>query len=165
MPPAGADAVPVPARLRGEVELRDVSFCYAGADGARAGPGVTARSRPARPSPWSGATGAGKSTVVKLLARFYDPTGGTVLVDGIDVRRFDPAAFHHRLGVVPQEAHLFSGDVADNISYGAPQASPAEVEAAARAGRRAGAPSPRYRTDFANRSTSAGRACPPGSGN
>ncbi|MGB8254352.1 MAG: ABC transporter ATP-binding protein, partial [Pseudonocardiaceae bacterium] len=79
-----------------------------------------------------GATGAGKSTVVKLLARFYDPTIGTVVIDGTDVRRFDPAAFHHRLGVVPQEAHLFRGDVAGNISYGDPQASPAEVEAATR---------------------------------
>jgi ATP-binding cassette subfamily B protein len=55
-----------------------------------------------------------------------------VLVDGVDVRRYDPAAFHHRLGVVPQEAHLFRGDVAGNISYGASQAQPAEVEAAAR---------------------------------
>ncbi len=60
---------------------------------------------------------------------------GTAFVrryDGVDVRRFDPAAFHHRLGVVPQEAHLFRGDVAGNIGYGAPQASPAQVEAAAR---------------------------------
>jgi ATP-binding cassette subfamily B protein len=69
---------------------------------------------------------------VKLLARFYDPTAGTVLIDGVDVRRFDLAAFHHRLGVVPQEAHLFSGDIADNISFGAPGASPAQIEAAAR---------------------------------
>ncbi len=79
-----------------------------------------------------GATGPGKSTVVKLLARFYDPTAGTVLIDGVDLRRFDPAAVHPRVGVVPQEPHLFRGDIADNISYGAPQASPADVEAAAR---------------------------------
>ncbi|MGH8922000.1 MAG: ABC transporter ATP-binding protein, partial [Actinomycetes bacterium] len=79
-----------------------------------------------------GATGAGKSTRIKLLARFYDPAGGTVLVDGVDLRRYDPAAFRRRLGVVPQEPHLFRGDVADNIGYGAAQSSPAEVEAAAR---------------------------------
>jgi ATP-binding cassette subfamily B protein len=131
IPPPGTDAVPVPARLRGEVELRDVTFSYPGA-AQPALAGVSLRIAPGETVALVGATGAGKSTVVKLLARFYDPTAGTVLVDGVDVRRFDPAAFHHRLGVVPQEAHLFRGDVADNISYGAPQASPAEVEAAAR---------------------------------
>ncbi|MDQ3762021.1 MAG: ABC transporter ATP-binding protein/permease [Actinomycetota bacterium] len=131
VPPPGADAVPVPARLRGEVELRDVTFSYPGA-AQPALVGVSLRVAPGETVALVGATGAGKSTVVKLLARFYDPTAGTVLVDGVDVRRFDPAAFHHRLGVVPQEPHLFRGDVAYNISYGVPQASPAEVEAAAR---------------------------------
>jgi ATP-binding cassette, subfamily B, bacterial len=131
VPAPGADAVPVPARLRGDVELRDVTFCYPGA-AQPALAGVSLRIAPGETVALVGATGAGKSTVVKLLARFYDPTDGVVLVDGVDVRRYDPAAFHHRLGVVPQEAHLFRGDVADNISYGASQALPAEVEAAAR---------------------------------
>ncbi|MGH3775616.1 MAG: ABC transporter ATP-binding protein [Pseudonocardiaceae bacterium] len=131
VPAPGADAVPVPARLRGEVELRDVTFCYPGA-AQPALAGVSLRIEPGETVALVGATGAGKSTLVKLLARFYDPVAGTVLVDGVDLQRYDPAAFHHRLGVVPQEAHLFRGDVADNISYGAPQASPAEVEAAAR---------------------------------
>ena len=131
VPPPGTDAVPVPSRLRGEVELRDVTFCYPGA-AAPALDRVSLRIAPGETVALVGATGAGKSTVVKLLARFYDPTAGTVLVDGIDVRRFDPAAFHHRLGMVPQEAHLFRGDVAGNISYGVAQASPAEVEAATR---------------------------------
>ncbi len=131
VPPPGADAVPVPARLRGDVELRNVTFHYPGA-AQPALTGVSLRIAPGETVALVGATGAGKSTVVKLLARFYDPAGGTVLVDGVDVRRYDPAAFHHRLGVVPQEAHLFRGDVADNISYGAPQARPAEVEDAAR---------------------------------
>ena len=130
-PPDTTDAVPVPVRLRGEVELRDVTFNYLGAT-QPALAGVSLHIAPGETVALVGTTGAGKSTVVKLLARFYDPTAGTVLVDGVDVRRFDPAAFHHRLGVVPQEAHLFRGDVAGNISYGAPQASPAEVEAAAR---------------------------------
>jgi ATP-binding cassette subfamily B protein len=131
VPAPDTDAVPVPARLRGEVELRDVTFSYPGA--ARpALIGVSLHIAPGETVALVGATGAGKSTVVKLLARFYDPTAGTVLVDGVDVRCFDPAAFHHRLGVVPQEAHLFRGDVAANISYGAPRASPTEVEAAAR---------------------------------
>ncbi len=130
-PPNATDAVPVPVRLRGEVELRDVTFSYPGAT-QPALVGVSLRIAPGETVALVGPTGAGKSTVVKLLARFYDPTAGAVLVDGVDVRRFDPAAFHHRLGVVPQEAHLFRGDVASNISYGVPQASPAEVEAAAR---------------------------------
>jgi ATP-binding cassette subfamily B protein len=131
VPPPEADAVPVPSRLRGEVELRDVTFSYPGA-ATPALDRVSLRIAPGETVALVGATGAGKSTVVKLLARFYDPTAGTVLVDGIDVRRFDPVAFHHRLGVVPQEAHLFRGDVAGNISYGVEQASPAEVEAATR---------------------------------
>ncbi|MGH3693084.1 MAG: ABC transporter ATP-binding protein [Pseudonocardiaceae bacterium] len=130
VPPPGSDATPVPARLRGEAELRDVTFCYPGS-APPALVGVSLRIAPGETVALVGATGAGKSTVVKLLARFYDPTAGTVLVDGVDVRRFDPAAFHHHLGVVPQEAHLFRGDVAGNISYGAPQSSPAQVEAAA----------------------------------
>jgi ATP-binding cassette subfamily B protein len=113
------------------VELRDVTFSYAGA-AQPALAGVSLLIAPGETVALVGATGAGKSTVVKLLARFYDPTAGTVLVDGVDVRRFEQAAFHHRLGVVPQEPHLFRGDVANNISYGASEASPAEIEAAAR---------------------------------
>jgi ATP-binding cassette subfamily B protein len=80
-----------------------------------------------------GQTGAGKSTIVKLIARFYDVTGGAVLVDGVDVRSYDLTAFRHRLGVVPQEAYLFSGTVAEAIGYARPWASMDEIEAAARA--------------------------------
>ena len=80
-----------------------------------------------------GQTGAGKSTIVKLIARFYDVTGGAVLVDGVDVRSYDLTEFHHRLGVVPQEAYLFSGTVADAIAYARPDASMDEIEGAARA--------------------------------
>ena len=122
----------VPGRLRGEVELRDVGFSYAGAD-RPALDGVSLRVAPGETVALVGATGAGKSTLVKLLARFYDSGSGDVLVDGVDVRRYRLAAFRHRLGVVPQEAHLFTGDVASNIAYGCPDATPAEIEAAARA--------------------------------
>ena len=80
-----------------------------------------------------GETGAGKSTVVKLLARFYDPDTGSVLVDGRDLRTLDLPAFRRQLGYVPQEAFLFTGTIRDNIAYGRPEASRAEVEAAARA--------------------------------
>jgi ATP-binding cassette subfamily B protein len=71
--------------------------------------------------------------VVKLITRFYDPTGGEVLIDGLDLRRLDLASYRHQLGYVPQEAFLFSGTIRDNIAYGRPDATDAEVEAAARA--------------------------------
>ncbi|MYS83748.1 ABC transporter ATP-binding protein [Embleya scabrispora] len=80
-----------------------------------------------------GETGAGKSTLVKLVARFYDVTAGAVLVDGVDVRDYDLSAYRHRLGIVPQEAYLAPGSVRDAIAYGRPEATDAEVEAAARA--------------------------------
>ena len=80
-----------------------------------------------------GQTGAGKSTVMKLLARFYDPDEGSVRVDGYDLRSLDLRSFRHQLGYVPQESFLFTGTIRDNIAYGRPQSSDAEVEAAARA--------------------------------
>ncbi|WFB09413.1 ABC transporter ATP-binding protein/permease [Streptomyces sp. LX-29] len=80
-----------------------------------------------------GQTGAGKSTLVKLVARFYDPTAGSVRVDGADLRELDLTRYRHRLGVVPQESYLFAGTVRDAIAYGRPGATDAEVEAAARA--------------------------------
>ncbi|MFD5429461.1 ABC transporter ATP-binding protein [Streptomyces sp. NPDC127084] len=80
-----------------------------------------------------GETGAGKSTLVKLVARFYDPTSGRVTADGTDLRELDLTAYRHRIGIVPQEAYLFAGTVRDAIAYGRPEATDAEVEAAARA--------------------------------
>jgi ATP-binding cassette, subfamily B, bacterial len=129
--PIGAPA-PVPLRLKGEVRLCDVSFRYAGAD-EPALAGVSLRVAPGETVALVGATGAGKSTLVKLLARFYDVGSGAVLVDGVDVRRYPLAEYRRRLGIVPQEPHLFTGDVAANIAYGRPDATPAQIEAAARA--------------------------------
>ncbi|CCH34751.1 ABC transporter ATP-binding protein [Saccharothrix espanaensis] len=130
VPPA-EHPVPVTA-LRGEVVLEDVTFTYPGA--ARpALAGVTLHVAPGETVALVGETGAGKSTLVKLVARFYDTTGGRVLVDGVDLRDYDLSAFRQRLGVVPQEAHLFGGDVAENVAYGRPAASKAEVERAVRA--------------------------------
>jgi ABC-type multidrug transport system fused ATPase/permease subunit len=80
-----------------------------------------------------GATGAGKSTIAKLLARFYDPTHGRVLVDGFDLREVTSASLRSQLGIVPQEAFLFSGTIAENIAFGNPRAGDAEVHEAARA--------------------------------
>jgi ABC-type multidrug transport system fused ATPase/permease subunit len=80
-----------------------------------------------------GATGAGKSTFAKLAARFYDPTAGRVLVDGYDLRDVAGGSLRSQMGIVPQEAFLFSGTIHDNIAFGKPDASEAEIEAAARA--------------------------------
>jgi ATP-binding cassette subfamily B protein len=80
-----------------------------------------------------GATGAGKSTLAKLVARFYDPTDGRVLVDGHDLRDVRAASLRSQLGVVPQEGFLFSGTVRDNIAFGRPDATEEEIAAAARA--------------------------------
>jgi ATP-binding cassette subfamily B protein len=129
--PAGED-VPVPARLEGGVELRGVTFRYS-PDAAPALDDVSLVVAPGETMALVGATGAGKSTLVKLLARFYDVGAGAVLVDGVDVRRHRLAAYRRRLGIVPQEPHLFTGDVAANIAYARPDASPAEIEAATRA--------------------------------
>jgi ATP-binding cassette subfamily B protein len=129
--PQSEHPVPPPPRLRGEVELREVSFSYAGA-AKPALEKINLRVPAGQTVALVGETGAGKSTLVKLLARFYDATGGRVLVDGVDVRRYDLPKFRQRLGVVPQEAHLFTGDVADNVRYGRPEASDATVEHAVR---------------------------------
>jgi ATP-binding cassette subfamily B protein len=80
-----------------------------------------------------GETGAGKSTILKLIARFYDPDSGAVTLDGHDLRILSLHDFRSRLGYVPQESFLFTGSIRDNIAYGRPDATDAEVEAAARA--------------------------------
>ncbi|MFE6283312.1 ABC transporter ATP-binding protein [Streptomyces sp. NPDC057877] len=120
--------------LRGEIAFEDVHFAYGGADdGEAALTGIDLRVPAGQTVAFVGETGAGKSTLVKLVARFYDPTGGRVTVDGADIRDLDLTAYRHRLGVVPQEAYLFPGTVRDAIAYGRPDATDAEVEAAARA--------------------------------
>ena len=129
--PAAARPVIAP-RLNGRIELRDVDFGYGGSK-ANALAGVNLTIEPGETVALVGQTGAGKSTLVKLIARFYDATRGRVLVDGTDVRDYDLASYRHRLGVVPQESYLFAGTVRDSIAYARPDASDAEVEAAARA--------------------------------
>ncbi|MGS0686681.1 ABC transporter ATP-binding protein [Nakamurella sp. GG22] len=132
--PAALHPLPVPA-LAGGIIASGVGFRYSTADDAAAPAltGVDVHIAPGQTVAVVGATGAGKSTLVKLIARFYDVTTGSILVDGVDIRRFDMGAYRRRLGVVPQEPHLFIGSVRDNIAYGRPEATDAEVEAAARA--------------------------------
>ncbi|MGW0184196.1 ABC transporter ATP-binding protein [Streptomyces sp. NPDC003362] len=117
--------------LRGDIAFEDVHFAYG--DEEEALTGIDLRIPAGQTVAFVGETGAGKSTLVKLVARFYDPTGGRVTVDGRDLRALDLTSYRHRLGVVPQEAYLFPGTVRDAIAYGRPDATDAEVEAAARA--------------------------------
>ncbi|MER5275063.1 ABC transporter ATP-binding protein [Streptomyces sp. NPDC002809] len=117
--------------LRGEIAFEDVSFAYGGEEAALTG--IDLHIPAGQTVAFVGETGAGKSTLVKLVARFYDPTGGRVTADGTDLRDLGLTAYRHRLGVVPQEAYLFAGTVRDAIAYGRPDATDAEVEAAARA--------------------------------
>jgi len=144
-------------RIRGEVRFEDVSFAYTRAPERRAavsgfGPaGNGSGSAPTEPEEvlaldhvsleippgqtvaLVGATGAGKSTMAKLIARFYDPTAGAVLVDGHDLREVSSASLRSQMGIVPQEAFLFSGTVAENIAFGRPDADESQIRAAAAA--------------------------------
>ncbi|MCC4321535.1 ABC transporter ATP-binding protein/permease [Streptomyces malaysiensis subsp. malaysiensis] len=117
--------------MRGEIDFDEVRFRYG--DGEEALAGISLTIPAGQTVAFVGETGAGKSTLVKLVARFYDPTGGAVRVDGVDLREFDLTEYRGHLGVVPQEPYLFAGTVRDAIAYGRPGASDAEVEAAARA--------------------------------
>lgn len=117
--------------LRGEIAFEGVSFAYTGEEEALTG--IDLRIPAGQTVAFVGETGAGKSTLVKLVARFYDPTSGRVTADGTDLRRLDRTEYRHRLGVVPQESYLFEGTVRDAIAYGLPESTDAQVEAAARA--------------------------------
>jgi len=129
------DAIDLP-RLRGEIQFDDVSFGYGGGNGEApkyALEAVTMTVPPGQTVALVGETGAGKSTFAKLVARFYDPTDGRVLVDGHDLRTVRAESLRSQMGIVPQEAFLFSGTVGDNIAFGRPDATAADIEAAARA--------------------------------
>ncbi|MFF9769879.1 ABC transporter ATP-binding protein [Streptomyces sp. NPDC014636] len=121
----------VVSSLRGDIAFEDVHFAYGAEEEALSG--IDLRIPAGQTVAFVGETGAGKSTLVKLVARFYDPTAGRVTADGTDLRVLDLTSYRHRLGVVPQEAYLFPGTVRDAIAYGRPDATDAEVEAAARA--------------------------------
>jgi ATP-binding cassette subfamily B protein len=124
-------AVPLPP-LQGRIELRDVRFRYAGSD-REILRGVSVTLEPGQLVAVLGTTGSGKSTLINLLPRFYDVTGGAVLLDGHDVRDVTLASLRSQMGVVLQDALLFSGTVRENIAYGRPEATQAQVEAAAEA--------------------------------
>jgi len=120
--------------VRGEVSFEGVSFRYGeGEDAAWALRDVDLIVPPGQTVALVGATGAGKSTFAKLVARFYDPSEGRVRVDGHDLREVRASSLRAQMGIVPQEAFLFSGTVRENIAFGRPDASEEEIAAAARA--------------------------------
>jgi ATP-binding cassette, subfamily B, multidrug efflux pump len=111
---------------RGFLELRDVDFRYPGAE-APVLCGVNVTARPREVTAVIGSTGSGKTTLLSLVPRLFDPTGGQVLVDGVDVSDLDPALLSRTVGLVPQKPYLFTGTVASNLRYGNPDATDEEL--------------------------------------
>jgi ABC-type multidrug transport system fused ATPase/permease subunit len=118
-------------RINGDVGFENVRFGYG--DGPEVLHGIDLDIPAGTTVALVGHTGAGKSTIAKLLARFYDPREGRITIDGVDLRDVTQASLRRQLGVVPQEGFLFAGTVRDNIAFGRPDADPAEVAAAAKA--------------------------------
>lgn len=123
------DAVDLPP-LKGHIEFRDVHFSYE--PGVPVLEGINLDIRPGQTVALVGPTGAGKTTIASLVARFYDVTRGQILVDGIDIRRVKVKSLRSQLGVVPQEPFLFQATIAENIRFGRPEASDEQVREAAR---------------------------------
>ena len=120
-------------RLRGEIRFEGVGFSYGGDGVGEALSGLDLVIPPGQTVALVGSTGAGKSTFAKLVARFYDPTSGRILVDGHDLREVSARSLRSQMGIVPQEAFLFSGTVGENIGFGRPDATDEEIRAAAQA--------------------------------
>ncbi len=129
------DARPLPDGPRGRVVFENVSFCYDPDSCELVLRGINLTAEPGERVAILGATGAGKTTLVNLIPRFYDPVAGRVLVDGVDIRHVRQESLLERIGIVPQESVLFSGTVRENIAYGRPGATDEEVVAAAKAAR------------------------------
>jgi ATP-binding cassette subfamily B protein len=129
--PAHPLALPEPAR--GRIVFEDVGFRYPTRPQHAALRGFNLVVEPGETVALVGPSGAGKTTVLQLLLRFYDPQAGRILLDGVDIAQVDPAALRARLGLVPQDPVIFSTDAGANIAYGRPDASPAEIRAAAEA--------------------------------
>jgi ATP-binding cassette subfamily B protein len=122
----------LPQPGQGRIRFEDVSFSYPSRPRQRALDGFTLDIRPGERVAFVGPSGAGKSTTFQLLLRFYDPQGGRILIDGVDIAEARPEDVRARIGVVPQETVIFGDSARENIRFGRPQASDAELEAAAR---------------------------------
>lgn len=128
-----ADAVALPDQALSRVIFQDVDFRYRGNSDLDVLEDVCLTAEPGQTVALLGATGAGKSSLVNLIPRFYDVTGGRVQIDGLDVRDLREDSLLEQIGIVPQESILFSGTIRENICYGRPDASEDEVIAAAKA--------------------------------
>lgn len=134
------DAVDLPRPLRGEMELDDVTFSYSTDEGVKTALNeISLHIPPGQTVALVGETGAGKSTLAKLAARFYDPTSGAVRVDGQDLRDVTMKSLRSQMGIVPQEGFLFSGTLRENIAFGVPEGSPVDDAVLERACRAVGA--------------------------
>ena len=118
------------AQANGLVEFRDVTFAYPGAE-APALEHISFTAKPGQTTAIIGSTGSGKSTIVNLLPRFYDVTGGDILIDGVSVKQMSQHALREKIGFVPQKGVLFTGTIRSNIAYGAPGISEEEIYKAA----------------------------------
>ncbi|MBB3997456.1 ABC transporter transmembrane domain-containing protein [Aureimonas pseudogalii] len=128
-----AQPLALPVRALGDIRFEGVSFRYPGADARPTLHDLTFTVRPGETVALVGPSGAGKSTIFALLERFYDPTSGRILVDGVDIAATDLGTLRRRTALVPQDTTIFAGTVASNIAFGEPDASPARVAAAAEA--------------------------------
>ncbi|KQT88113.1 ABC transporter [Aurantimonas sp. Leaf443] len=130
--------LPLPQRALGALAFEGVSFAYPTRPGVSALRELSFSVRPGETVAIVGPSGAGKSTIFALVERYYDPAAGRVLIDGVDISRADPQAVRERLALVPQDVSIFAATIAENIAFGAPGASRAAVEAAARSANAAG---------------------------
>jgi ATP-binding cassette subfamily B protein len=128
-----ANPVPLPATRDGRIHFDNVSFSYPSRPDTLAMNGFTLQVEPGERIAFVGPSGAGKSTAFQLLMRFYDPQAGAILVDGVDIAAARPEDVRARIGIVPQETVIFGASALENIRFGRPDATDAEVEAAAKA--------------------------------
>jgi ATP-binding cassette, subfamily B, multidrug efflux pump len=124
------EQVQAPTELKGWLEFQNVTFCYPGAEEPAVAE-ITFSAKPGQTTAIIGGTGAGKSTLVNLIPRFYDIDSGHILVDGVDVRELSQEDLRAKIGFVPQKAVLFSGTIAENIHYGKEDATDEDVRHAA----------------------------------
>ncbi|MER8717976.1 ABC transporter transmembrane domain-containing protein [Mesorhizobium sp. M0999] len=127
-----ANPLPLPAEATGAISFDDVSFSYPARPDRAAVHGLSFQVKPGETVAIVGPSGAGKSTVFSLILRFYDPETGRIAIDGVDVREADPAEVRERIAIVPQDVTIFAASARDNIGFGRPGATNAEIEAAAR---------------------------------
>jgi ATP-binding cassette subfamily B protein len=127
-----ANPKPLPASGKGAVFFDDVTFAYPARPDLPALHSVTFHVKPGETVAIVGPSGAGKSTVFSLILRFYDPDGGKVIIDGVDISEADPAVVRARIAIVPQDVTIFAASVRDNIAFGRPGASTVEIEQAAK---------------------------------